>query len=231
MADEYANERTGVYREFGFDSKTIFVDCTIKEGNVRALAQAYNNAADLAVDLNFDLLITLQDYIWIPDNGIEMFVEDHAAYPNCLITGLVSLSEAPRDDELGDTSDRYSIFKTPLTERPRGISWHDVRGTDMYTSEEDIVPCAPQHWEANWGAVPVELLRKGLRWDESYDEGVAYENQDFSKRAERDYGVTVILDKRNHGIGIPHRAIWPAEEDQLKRYNNRWFHEERWGKT
>jgi len=231
MADELANERIQVYEEHGFTNDTIFVDCEKQPGNIRALAQAYNNAADLAVDGDFDLMISLQDYIWIPDNGIEMFVEDHANWSNCLITGLVSLSDAPSDQAIADPYGLFSIFSEPLTERPTGISWYDVRESDIYPGPVGVVSCAAEHWEANWAAIPVELLRNGARWDLTYDEGIAYENIDFAKSCEREYGTPCILDKRNLAIGIPHREIWPEEEVQLKRYSNRWTHENKWGKT
>lgn len=230
MADELMSERIHVYQEHGMIDNTVFVDCEKQPGNVRALAQAYNNAADLAVDMKFDLMISLQDFLWIPDNGIEMFVEDYASYENCLITGLVSLSEAPRDDAIANTCHPFSIFTEPLTERPEGISWHDVRGTDLYPGEPMLRVCSAIHWEANWAAIPVSLLAKGARWDLKYDAGIAYENQDFAKTCEKEYGTTCILDKRNHGIGVPHRTIWPEEETQLERYNNKYIHKEKWGK-
>jgi hypothetical protein len=230
MADELANQRIDVYAEHGFDDNTIFVDCFKQEGNVRALAQAYNNAAEVAVDFNFDLMVSLQDYIWIPDNGIEMFVEDHRNFENCLITGLVSLSDAPSDQAIGNPYGMYSIFNEPLVSKPSGISWEDPRGSTLYKDAPDISACTAEHWEANWAAIPVNILKEGMRWDLSYDHGVAYENMDFAKRCELELGTAVILDKRNHAVGIPHREIWPEEEELLERYTNRWSYEGKWGK-
>jgi len=231
MADELIDERNRIYEAYGFTDNVVFVDCEKQSGNVRALAQAYNNAADFAVDAGFDLMISLQDYIWIPDNGIEMFVEDHGNWPNCLITGLVSLSDAPLDNAITDPYGLFSIFAEPFTERPVGISWHDVRENDLYPGEPMLRSCSAEHWEANWAAIPVELLKRGARWDLTYDEGIAYENIDFAKTCEKEYETPCILDKRNLAIGIPHRTIWPKEEEELKRYNNRWIYEGKWGKT
>jgi|SRR6476659_5849864 len=229
MADHYAYERIPIYEEAGLVDKTIFVECSIQGENQRALAQAYNNAADLAVDLDFDLMISLQDYIWIPDNGIEMFVEDYDKYPNCLITGLVSLSDAPSDQEIENPYGLFSIFKEPLIDRPKGISWQDAR-IGMYPDGE-VVACDPRHWEANWAAIPVSILKHPVRWDLRYDEGVAYENMDFAKRCELVLETACVLDKRNHAIGIPHREIWPEEQKQLERYTNRWIYEDWWGQS
>lgn len=230
MADELMNERIHVYEEHEMLDNTIFVECIKLPENKRALAQAYNNAADLAVDAEFDLFISLQDYIWIPDKGIERFVELHATFQNSLLTGLVSLSEAPRDDEIVNPYGLFSIFKEPLTECPRGISWHDVRDTSIYPTEDPsaIISCAAEHWEANWAAIPVELFKKGARWDLEYDKGLAYENQDFAKTCEKKFQTSCVLDKGNHAVGIPHREIWPQEKEELERFTNRWFHESKW---
>jgi len=229
MADELINQRSHVYEEHNLVDNTIFVECIKQPGNVRALAQAYNNAADLAVDLEFDLMISLQDYIWIPDNGIEMFVEDHQNYPNALITGLVSLSDVPYDHTIAYPYGLFSIFPEPLTERPEGLSWEDAR-LSLYPTDEDVVACAPEHWEANWAAIPVSILKHPIRWDLRYDEGVAYENMDFAKRCELVLGTPCVLDKRNHALGVPHREIWPEEKKQLERYTNRYMYEDWWGK-
>lgn len=228
VADDLLHKRVHVYEEHDMLEKTVFVECEKQPGNIRALAQAYNNAADFAVSGEFDLMISYQDYLWIPDNGIELFVEDHLSYPNCLITGLVSLSDAPSDHEIENTEDLFSIFKKPLTGRPRGVSWQDVRETNLYPGEDKIVACAAEHWEANWAAIPVSLLKKGVRWDLDYDKGIAYENIDFAKKCELHFQAACVLDKRNHGIGIPHRLIWPQEEKELRRYSNRYFHEKKW---
>lgn len=228
VADEYLQERILVYEDQEMIECTIFVDCDRQPGNKRALAQAYNNAAEFVIDFDFDLMVSLQDYIWIPDNGIEMFVEVFKKYPECLLTGLVSLSEAPGDEDIADRSGRYTIFKEPLVDMPKGISWHDVRGTNLYADTNPVTSCAAEHWEANWAAIPVELLRKGARWDLEYDEGIAYENIDFSKRCQTEFKTPCILDKRNHAISIPHREIWPEEREQLERYTNRYRHENKW---
>lgn len=230
MADEYVNERIHIYDSHDMLENSIFVECIRQPGDARALAQAYNNAADLAISMEFDLMVSLQDYIWVPENGIELFVEVHKEHPNALLTGLVSLSEAPSDHAISDPEGLYTIFNEPLTGRPEGISWHDVRATDLYPGSEEIVACTTTHWEANWAAIPVELFRKGARWDLEYDAGIAYENQDFANFCEKQFGTPCILDKRNLAIGVPHRQIWPQEEKDLERYNNRWLHEEKWGK-
>lgn len=230
MADELAEERAHIYKELGVDEEILFVDCEKQPGNERALAQAYNNAAEVAIDFHFDLMISMQDYLWIPNNGIEMFVEDYLNYENYLLTGLVSLSGDFSDHEIANPYDLFSIFKKPYTERPEPITWYDPREATLYPDEPMLRECSPQHWEANWAAIPVSLLKQGARWDLEYDKGIAYENMDFALRCEKEYGTKVLLDKRNHAIGIEHRKIWPEEQKQLERYTNRFFYEERWGK-
>ena len=75
MADELMNQRIYVYEEHDMLNNTIFVECVKQPGNARALAQAYNNAADLAASMEFDLMISMQDYLWIPDKRIFHFLD------------------------------------------------------------------------------------------------------------------------------------------------------------
>lgn len=230
MADELKDQRIHIYEEHNMADNTVFVECVKQPGNVRALAQAYNNAADFVVDFKFDLMISMQDYLFIPADGIQLFVEDYSTFPNALITGLVSLSDAPSDQAIENLYGLFSIFKEPLVDKPEGISWEDPRGANLYKDTPDVTSCTAEHWEANWAAIPVNILKEGMRWDLSYDQGVAYENMDFAKRCELELGTAVVLDKRNHAVGIPHREIWPEEEELLNRYTNRWSYEGKWGK-
>lgn len=198
------------------------------EHNVRELCRAYNFAAELAIEQECDLLISMQDYIWIPEDGIQKFVDLHEKHPNFLLTGLTDISSDPYPVRIKDQKNSYTIFDKPYSERPKLIAWEDSRDVDIYVmSDAPVLPILAQHWEANWAAVPVKALKEGLRWDEDYDEGIAYENMDFAQRAvERGYGV--LMDRTNRSISLPHKRYWPKEEELIEKHSNRTRYEARW---
>lgn len=202
-------------------------------GEKRNLARAYNKAAQYAIEWECDLLISLQDYIWIPDDGIERFVELHQkiGHKKLLYTGLTSISADPLIDKVENLNGVYTIFKEPFKGKPSEISWHDVRYTEIfaeYFKEATVIQTNdPNSWEANWAAVPVELLKDGLRWDEQYDLGYACENNDLARQA-INMGCSIVIDSKNHAISLPHFTYWPQEKEDLKLYNNKERYDAKW---
>src|SRR3989304_5545999 len=229
VQDELLGTRLGVY-----DMATIrhgisvdFLMTPKRPEKYRNLAAAYNQAAQRAIEIGANYLVSLQDYIWVPHDGLEMFLEVHDVVPKALVTGLTSHSEKPTKDDIANIKGAYTIFKEPLTSKPEGISWHDVRELDLYPEENiKTIKCKPDHWEANWASIDMEVIRDGLRWDEDYDIGVAYENMDFAFRAFK-AGATCVLDKRNHAISLPHRTYFEGEEEEIKEHSNRIMYEQK----
>ncbi len=216
----------GVYDGSGLDVDYLMTPK--KQGMHRNLAASYNRAATRAIELEASYLISLQDYIWVPPNGIEMFLEVHDAVDRAIVTGLTSHSEKPTKKDIDNPRGAYTIFKKPLTEKPEGISWADVRAIDLYPEENiKTMKCMPEHWEANWASIDMKLINDGLRWDEDYDVGVAYENMDFAKRAVQ-AGATCVLDKRNHAISLPHREYFEADKAEIVEKSNREMYEQKW---
>jgi len=186
----------------------------------RDLAKAYNMALDMARNMDAEMFISLQDYIWIPDDGIERFVKMHERLPQAMMSGLTSFSTNPGLDEVYDIEGLYTIFAEPFTEEPNREGWQDVRGSEMWVGQDGYVRANFVAWEQNWAAVPRMVLESGLEYDEDFDYGVAYENQDFALRAEIELDAEVWVDLDNHAISLPHKDYWKAEELDDTNYLN-----------
>ena len=102
--------------------------------------------------------------------------------------------------------------------------------TDMYVgfNEGDVIQAELAHWEANWAAIPVDILEAGARWDTEYDGGIAYENIDFARRANRDFGSNIYLDTGNVAISLPHKDYFEGEREEIEKYSNRELHDSTW---
>lgn len=205
----------------------------IKEGNKRNLASAYNRAVDMAVRDNFDLFVSLQDYIWLPEDGLTRFAEVFEKYPDYIYTGVTHISRDPFPTKVFDRKGLYTIFEEPYTDKPKRLSWEDVRITDIYSSAPPnalVKDVEPNHWEANWSAVPVSLLKKGLKWNVDYDIGIAYENMDFAQRAAKYFGAKVIFDTGNVAISLPHKDYFDGEREEIIEFSNKEKFESSWGR-
>lgn len=196
-----------------------------REGDYRNLAASYNAAVELALeDPDAVLFITLQDYIWVAEDGVARFLQVNEKNPRSLLTGLCSITADPYPEEVLDRENPYSLFKEPYKDKPREIDWLDCR--TQYCN--DIRPGNHHEWEANWAAVPMILLREGLRWDREYDKGVAYENQDLAIQAITNFGSNILIDCENHALSLPHKKYFPEEEQRDGTMNNKEWHEKRW---
>lgn len=236
IADDLFEQRSSTW-EIVADALdlTVYVfgptDFHYYEPRHRNLCSAYNAAAQYATDWNYDLFISMQDYIYVPEDGIERFVKLHENNPDKLLTGLTDISSDPFPVRMKNPKENaaYSIFQQPYIEKPKIISWEDSRDHEVYAWPEETVVAGimPQHWEANWAAVPVDVFRAGVFWDEDYDYGVAYENMDFAHRAQ-EAGFETILDRGNRTISLPHKKYWPSEEKEIEDFSNRSRYESRW---
>jgi len=191
------------------------------------LEASYNLALDIARHLDVDLFVSMQDYFWIPRDGLMRFALMAALYENDLYTGLASLARDPGPETVANREGGWTIYDKPwVYKRPESIKWHDVREDQGLPTEPwETVPI---NWELNWAAWPKRILMSGLDFDVEYDRGVGYGNQDFALRATRDHGSRIMLDPLNHSIGLPHKAYFPMVEKVELSRNNEAFHLARW---
>lgn len=214
IADEYFWERRDTVERLNLEAPfNIFHFSVHKfEGAVRNLAAAYNAGLELSRSTGCDLFISLQDYIWIPDDGVERFERMADALPDQLLTGLTSIAADPPKEKVVDREGHYTIFAEPYTDKPQEIDWVDVR---QYHQPDGYMRRNPIEWETNWAAVPkVVLENREILFDEELDRGggIAYENQAYAYKAE-DFGCGVWIDMDNHAISLPHKKYYKEIED------------------
>lgn len=210
------------------DFPIYWVQRAVEPGNKRNLATMYNIAAEHVVEYQYDLLVSLQDYIYLPEDGLQKFVSLYEKYPNDLLTGVTHISRDPYPNKVVDLEGDYTIFAEPYTDKPKRIAWEDVRVSEMYTGTEDITSVESVHWEANWAAVPFNVLHQGIRWDTEYDKGIAYENMDFAKQAAFQLKTRVLMDKTNVAISLPHKYYFEGEREEIKEFSNRDYFNVKW---
>jgi len=230
LADELRDEREEhvrrMYNDAWFD--IVHAKVPTRDGCGSNLASTHKAAFKFARGCDADILILLQDYIWVPVDGVQKFVDFHKDHSYAISTGLCHHAEEPTLDHVEDPNDPFCIFRnTTDGKEPRGISWKDVREK----GEKEPYITTPMHWEANWAAVGRGVLHdEELDYDEMYDAGIAHENQDYAMRVlEKGYGVWQLED--NIAKSYPHRLYWDddgARRDELGDINRK-IHDEKWG--
>lgn len=239
VADQLFGERVQVFKNFTEQDKNNGLYeyrhfyTPKKENNVRTLAQAYNSAIYMARQWEADLFISMQDYIYIPEDGIQKFIVmdeeiKGEGYAKSLYTGITSISNDPSSSEVHDIGGMYTIFNQPFYDRPNEIEWMDVRYRSDHLHPYNVSSAI--EFETNWACFTKEaIFDENLFFDEIYDEAVAYENQDYAFRAMQQ-GYNLFLAFENQAISLPHKRYFSEEWNREKPLTdiNRQRTEERW---
>lgn len=196
-------------------------------GEGKNLAQAYNEALAMARLYKADMLISLQDYIYIEPDGVQKFLDMAEDIPDAIFSGITHISSDPEPDKIMNPIAPFTIFGEAYERKPSNIEWQDVR----YSQDGKYSSANPVEWEANWAAIPSRALYdKKLQFDTEFDSGAAYENQDYAYLA-ASRGYSIFIDHTNQAISLPHKKYFAQEWESEKPLTiiNKMKCEEKWG--
>ncbi len=238
VSDRLFPERAKVFKNFAeqdkqagkYDYKHFYVEK--KKNDARTISKSYNQAMYTARKWGADMFLSLQDYIYIPKDAVQNFIEMDRDITNegfkGIYTGITSISSDPLNSRIHDLGGMYTIFDEPYFDRPEEIEWCDVRYVHNHTHPYHY--CSPVEFETNWACIPKDALYDNdLFFDEAFDEGVAYENQDYAYRAQQQ-GYNIFLAYNNQAISLPHKRYFKEEWAREKPLTevNRQRTEDRW---
>lgn len=166
------------------------------EGGFWTLNRIYNK---LFKQAKGELLVSLQDWIWIKPNGLEVFWDDYIATDgNSLITGV------------GDQYAQVNEFGKPIVK-----IWSDPRRTTKYGSFYEV---NFNDIEYNWAALPKQLVFKAGGADEELDFlGLGAEIFSIGDRL-NDSGYTFYIDQTNESFTVRHgRDEFGGQEEWDKK--------------
>lgn len=151
-----------------------------------------------------ELIVCLQDYIWINPNALESYWNIYQEHPRALVTGVGHQYAKPSKEDIADPQGKITIFKEPYTRRPEQISWTDPR-----VGGATFRPAQPVEWELNFASLPRSVIYELGGMDEKYDEyGFAWDNTNIATRAAM-IGCPIFLDQSNECMGFDHDGWWP----------------------
>src|SRR5260221_11487921 len=131
-----------------------------------------------------ELVISLQDNIWVQSDGLQKFWEAYGAQPDSLISGVGDQYE--QLDERG---------------KPQVKIWSDPRVTNKYGS---FYECMWNDCEWNWAAIPRRLFFTIGGMDEKLDFlGYGGDQLQVCERL-NDYGTHFYLDQTNESLTLRH---------------------------
>lgn len=168
------------------------------------LGQAYNFGI---TQCSGEYIFCLQDYIWIPANAIEKFVDRIILDPEKKTAVIGVGHKAKYPDSLdGD-----------FTKRPTGISEIDDRlvGDDRGTQWTNY-----SQFELNYAMCPRKMFYDAGGMEESFDNTFyGADNTALALKAEM-MGYKFLIDKSNECIGY-NQSIFSRPSDWEERHNNK----------
>ena len=153
-----------------------------------------------------ELIVCLQDYIWILPDGLLKYWEIYQTNPNILVTGVGDQYAKPNATDIVSPQGKITIFEKSYVRRPEVKSWIDPR---KRMDQGSFYMCNPQDWELNYCAIPRKVIYELGGMDERYDfHGFAWDNVNISVRADM-LGYRAYIDQTNECMGFDHDGWWP----------------------
>jgi hypothetical protein len=202
----------GLYHERKEELKEYFKDYKVKHIDQTVLPmEGYHSRLSRADNLGFkncegELIVCLQDYIYIGSYGLEKFWDLHKKFNGkALLTGMGHQYKLPSIEDITNDKDLFSVFEKPYTKKPDVMFWKDPRDWGVDAPR----PAQPVEWELNWAAIPRDVIYDLGGMDEEYDKhGFAFDNTNIGERA-RMLGYEIWLDPTNECFGFDHDGWWP----------------------
>jgi len=172
------------------------------------LGQAYNYGI---TNCSGEYIFCLQDYIWIPANAIEKFVDRITldADKKTVVIGVGHKAKYPESIE--------GMTPEMIAEKPTGISEIDDRLVD---SNRDVQWVDSSKFELNYAMAPKQMFYDAGGLEESFDNTFyGADNTALGLKAEI-MGYKFLIDKSNECIGY-NQSLFPRPCDWEQRHNNK----------
>lgn len=202
----------GLYHERREEVKKHFAGYRIDHIDQTILPmEGYHSRLARADNLGFkncdgELIVCLQDYIWIDPYGLEKFYELSKKHDfKVLATGIGHQYKTPTVDDIVNPKGAVTVFHHNYTRKPEVKFWQDPRDN----GSKEIRKAEPVEWEMNWASIPRKIIEDLGGMDEEYDKkGFAWDNTNIAERAKM-LGYEILLDPTNECFGFDHDGWWP----------------------
>jgi glycosyltransferase involved in cell wall biosynthesis len=164
-----------------------------------------------------ELIVLLQDFIYVPYDGIEKFVYlTDKLGKNVLLTGISHQYDTPEKEEITNTKGLITIFDKEYKTKPTNRGWTDPRFIGNY----DLREAQPIEWETNWASIPRSVVYDLGGVDESYAyNGFNMDNLNLSERA-KILGYKIYLDPSNEVFCFHHFKWFGNKFAEAKQTND-----------
>jgi len=194
IVDDHEDNREHIAKEYAKRYNLNIRYMRSKERKVKrtyGLTNANNTGLQAAKG---ELLVILQDFMLIPNDGIEQLVDVYRKNPDALIAPVDLHNKSSVKEDI-TKEDWYGGNPLPVGELiKKNIR---IRNQGLRSTTH------PYDFEQNYGAIPMKIAKDLGGWYEYMDEGLGYDNTEFAWRALKK-GYRILIDETNCAIGLDH---------------------------
>lgn len=225
LCDELYDWRRHEVATYVGDGRLRHVRAPVVDGDLWNLNKSYNEALR---HCRGQLVVSLQDYIWIAADGLERFWALFQAHgPRVFMSGVGNGYAPP---PVHDHGGKISAFG-PAFSPEAHVGGSPLRtGVDCrFNGVLDVEAAGPRSWELNWAGAPLDGLYDVGGFPEQHDgQFVSCDNLSVAHAA-HSRGYEFLLDKTNECHLFDHRPLFPRpgwEEHHGKNGQwERWYHD------
>lgn len=160
-----------------------------------------------------NIIVQLNDYVYVPPDGIQKFVDRFKQEDKALISGVSDQFLAPPFDDPHGLKSVWNSWPGP----PSGEKvFSDPRKDSNYRGFYLTIPLL---FEGNWCAYPRQAWIDIGGYDEAFDIGWGYDNVEFAERATF-HGYHVFMDTENEVFCYSHIRLFNEEKRRNEAPNN-----------
>lgn len=204
IVDDHSEDRIKVAQKY---AQKFNLDITYQRGNKTrdyGVSHAYNVGCSLATG---ELIVSLQDFMLLPPNGLELLVREYKNHPDALLAP-VDMYFQPKSGDTSDPEDHFSgetDVMGDVTRQNARITNQGIRSSDN-----------PADFELNIGAFSKKTFDELGGFYELFDDSLAnFGNTEFAYRALK-MGKEIYVFEHICGLGIEHGVS--KVEPNLPRY-------------
>ena len=217
IVDAWKGEREKEVIAYLSDFKVTYLKGLPKEPNdVWTLNKDYNLGLS---HCSGDVVLFLQDYLWIPHDGFAKMLSVHVDNPTAFVATAGHKALLPK--ELNDPEGKISVFKGVVS-KPEGIAEADPR----MEWEPGLYQVSFSWWEMNFALAPTQILHDIGGFDEDMDEHFSGDNIVVSAKAHK-IGCPTILNREIEIVGYNQEALFKRPDGWEEHHSNKGYLQEK----
>lgn len=214
LCDERYDWRREEVAAFVGDERLRHVPAPHADGALWSLNRSHNEALR---HCRGELVVSLQDYIWVEPDGLERFWAAHRdAGGRAFLCGVTATYALPAPVDRLDG--KVTIFAEPCAEPPSELLRIDESRSRFPSGRSEVTPFG---WELNWAAAPLAGLLDVGGFAEDHDRRFySYDNVTVAVIADR-LGYRFVVDRGAVCRALDHGGIFPKPDDWEERHGRR----------